>query len=100
MSESYCYVISDGEYLKVWVARHPMKRLRQLQTGNVRKLELIGFFSGGFEIESEIHKKFLVRRGEWMKATDQLIEFLNEKIQNKLIVVNAGKIKAYMKIGI
>lgn len=100
MSESYVYAISDSSFIKIGVGRHPMKRLRQLQTGNVKKLELLGFFEGGFELEKFIHKTYHIKRGEWMKPTEELIKFLNSRIDDKFIVVDAGKVKAYMQIRI
>jgi hypothetical protein len=98
MSESFVYAISDNEFIKIGVGRHPMHRLKQLQTGNVKKLYLLGFFSGGFELEKEIHSKFTLVRGEWMKPTKELIEFLNEKISDKFLILENGKVKSYMKV--
>jgi hypothetical protein len=99
MSESFVYAITDGSYLKVGVARHPHKRLKELSTGNASRLRLIGFFSGGFKLEKEIHNKFNKVRtnGEWMHPTKELIEYLNSQIHDKFIV-NDGVIKIYPKI--
>jgi len=100
MSESYVYAISDGVNIKVGVARHPEKRVKTLSTGNANKLRLLGYFSGGFKVEKEIHRAHTKVRdnGEWLYATIELVSYLNEMISDKHIVIEDGKVKAYLKI--
>jgi predicted GIY-YIG superfamily endonuclease len=77
----YIYIISNDQgYIKVGVSKHPEKRLKQLQTGNEHKLELI--FTEEFNcsrkhilhIEKLLHKelKKLTTKmiGEWFKIDE------------------------------
>ena len=100
MSESYVYAITDSINIKIGVARHPYKRLKELSTGNAAKLQLLGFFSGGFELERQLHHRFRKVRenGEWLYATQELIDYLNTMIVDKHIMLHEGTVKAYMKI--
>lgn len=38
---SYIYVISNGNHYKIGFSKNPEKRVKQLQTGNSHKLELV-----------------------------------------------------------
>lgn len=63
------YVITDGEHFKIGIADDPARRLRELQTGNGRKLHL-GFFihaNDAKRIEARAHGRLaeLRREGEW-----------------------------------
>lgn len=96
----YVYAITDGEAIKIGVARKPHKRLKALSTGNAKKLQLIGYFDGGFELEHELHKRFQKVRenGEWLHVTQELVEYLNEKILNRHITFDGSKVQTYTKI--
>ena len=72
----YVYIISDNNgYIKVGISKHPEKRLKQLQTGNMNRLQLV--FTEEFEckrdhllkIERLIHRaisnKSKHMKGEW-----------------------------------
>jgi hypothetical protein len=100
MTENYIYAISDGESIKIGVSQNIDRRLSTLSTGNATQLKLIGFFSGGYELEREIHSRFVKVRdnGEWMKPTPDFIEYLNEKISDKFIINDNGVIKFYPKM--
>ena len=100
MAESYVYAISDGVNIKIGVARHPHKRIKQLQTGNAIKITLLGYFSGGFALEKEIHSQHQKVRenGEWLYATAALINYLNALISDKHIMIVEGKVMAFPKI--
>lgn len=102
MTEKYVYAISDGKSIKIGVAQHPLKRLKTLTTGNASKLILLGFFSGGFQLEKEIHNRFRKIRsnGEWMMPTQDLIDYLNAMITDKHIIVENDCVKAYLKTSI
>lgn len=97
----YVYAITDGTHIKVGVAKRPMKRLQELSTGNANQLRMLGFFQGGFALEKEIHKKHEKVRdnGEWLYATENLVSYLNEMIPDKHIMINEGKVQAFLKIG-
>lgn len=100
MAESYVYAISDGVNIKIGVARHPQKRIKQLQTGNAVKITMLGYFSGGFSLEKEIHNKHQKVRenGEWLYATTELIDYLNTMILDKYIMKDGNSVKAFPKI--
>jgi hypothetical protein len=51
-------------------------RARRLQTGNSRKLNVVGFIPGTRHTEATLHKEFSDRRlnGEWFDDEDRLIQ--------------------------
>lgn len=76
MEKNYLYIISNGDgAVKVGVSKNPKKRVKQLQTGNENKLELIFFEefecprSKIFQIEKMVHRDLHMRCerkvGEW-----------------------------------
>lgn len=85
MAYDYIYIISDNTgYIKVGISKNPLKRLKQLQTGNMNKLNLV--FTEEFEcdrnhllkIEKLIHKEIARKskhmKGEWFYINDLPIE--------------------------
>lgn len=71
------YVITDGEHYKIGVAVDPAKRLRELQTGNPRRLRLTFFVAlpnpeTAAHVERSAHHRIGRNRrvGEWF-ACDQ-----------------------------
>lgn len=54
-------------------------RLKQLQTGNENKLQLLYSIDGSFKTESSIHKEFkdLRLEGEWFRFDERITEFFN-----------------------
>lgn len=72
------YIIRDGEYAKVGIARDTLERVAQLQTGNPRDLEVAYTINVDTEyagwIEREAHARLRRKhehvRGEWFLATD------------------------------
>lgn len=99
---SYVYAISDGEHIKIGVAQKPFTRIKQLSTGNAKILVILGFFDGGYAKESELHKRFNKVRdnGEWFHPTPDLLDYLNEQIPDRHIVLEGSIIKHYLKIKI
>jgi hypothetical protein len=66
---NYVYAIYDGAYIKVGRSgAHPMERLHALQTGNPRRLTLLGWHLG--VLESRMHKRLWRWHvsGEWFEA--------------------------------
>ena len=70
--KSFVYFISDGEYVKIGKGTNPTERLRELQTGNGRKLELISLIpckdeSSAYKVETALHDIYKLYRlcGEW-----------------------------------
>lgn len=70
------YLITDGEYVKIGVAKDVFARIQDLQIGNARKLTLIIYekFANAYEIECMLHSKFSNKRiiGEWFDIFDEV----------------------------
>jgi len=75
---SYIYIITDGENFKVGVTKNdPLKRLKQLQTGNPKILRIARTFKlpsdKVYSLEREAHKAIqrrYAKRGEWFKSAN------------------------------
>lgn len=92
----YIYIISNDQgFVKVGVSKDPKRRLKQLQTGNEHKLELL--FTEEFEcsrkhilrVEKLIHKelKRITTKmiGEWFKIDeDKLTSIKNTIIYHRI----------------
>lgn len=79
------FVYDEGaEAVKIGVAGDPLRRLDQLQTGNPRRLALLGTIPGGRGIESEIHDHFrpVHLRMEWFRATDEVLVQIDSILQD------------------
>ena len=68
----FLYVITDGEDFKIGVAKDPEKRIRQLQTGNKKKLEfvLLEQKNNAHKVEHYLHGqlgKYRIK-GEWFSG--------------------------------
>lgn len=61
------YFIDDGTAVKIGIALDPLARLDALQTGNPRRLDLIGSIEGDLGDERVLHDRFAAHRlvGEW-----------------------------------
>lgn len=78
---TFLYVMSVGGYHKVGIAKNPEARRRELQTGNPKKIALLGVW--GFEeygikaqdLEYDMHRALAPHRvcGEWFDAPIALI---------------------------
>lgn len=83
---SYVYLIKDRltNAIKIGISKHPNKRLKQLQTGAVGKLELIHVIKcvkkPALYLEKRIHHWFREnrKRGEWRFLSSEEIDFLCE----------------------
>lgn len=64
-------------------AGHPIKRLRQLQTGCPSRLMLVGWFPGKEDDETALHERLkpFRMRGEWFALTDELGEEMKQEIE-------------------
>ena len=100
MTTPFVYAITDGEFIKIGVSVNPNKRLKQLSTGSAKRLVLLGYFNGGYTLETELHESHIKVRnnGEWMKPTNDLLNYLNDMIPNKHIALVCGKVLSYPKI--
>lgn len=87
MKQKYIYLIKaeleDIEYYKIGLTgRSPQTRLKELQTGNALKLELVCSFKTNYGnlIESTLHRSYSIHNesGEWFSLS-------NEQVNNFLI---------------
>lgn len=81
----FVYVMQAGESgpVKIGVARNPLSRLRELQTGCFARLRLIAMEdlsdrSDALALESALHKRFRPYRlhGEWFRCEGDVLESL------------------------
>ncbi|KKK96635.1 hypothetical protein LCGC14_2660780, partial [marine sediment metagenome] len=59
--------------------------IKLLQTGNSRKLTLIGAIKGPIDLERALHKYFKRNRirGEWFTATKKFVDTINSIIEDE-----------------
>lgn len=71
----YLYIITDGEFQKIGIAANPHARVKELQTGNPRKLHVLKTFEHDDAQKLEIAFHYLMdsgrQQGEWFKMTDR-----------------------------
>ena len=66
MSDGFVYFIHEEgtDRIKIgFTEKHPIGRLKDFQTGNSNKLDLIGYKEGTFEEEISLHREFSEERG-------------------------------------
>lgn len=70
--------LSAEGFIKIGLATCPKQRIIALRVGNPRRLELVGFVPGGYDVERAFHLAFADSSacGEWFKPTPGLTEFL------------------------
>jgi hypothetical protein len=73
----YCFRETEGaeRYVKVGYSVNPEKRIAEVQTGNPRILEIVGYFPGTEEDERALHKQFgpSNKLQEWFRPTPALL---------------------------
>lgn len=79
----YIYLIAEkpgvprtvADPVKVGYSDDPEGRPAGLQTGNSRKLHLLGFFPGTEADERKLHARYIKQNilGEWFRPTDELL---------------------------
>lgn len=96
---AYIYIITDGTNYKVGVTKkEPEKRLKQLQTGNPKKLKIFNSFKVPikmvYQLEKEAHNKIKTiypKFGEWFHgATAFHINLLVDEICQNFIINNCN----------
>lgn len=82
------YFIRSGNFIKIGYADDPHRRLKQLQTGNPQKLELIGHVDGDMSTEAHIHGLFSDFRvkGEWFELTSDIMAYVESRCHKVSIV--------------
>ncbi|MDH5651290.1 MAG: GIY-YIG nuclease family protein [Gammaproteobacteria bacterium] len=102
----YTYFIIENEdndihRIKIGFSKEPAKRIKELQTGNSRKLALMGWIeTGDASLEKRLHKKFKSSRinGEWfsIEPYDVLEELKAERTSSYICTQsNAGEFLGY-----
>lgn len=79
-AERYVYCIKAGVRMKVGMARNPLARLRQMQTGNAQKLVLVAHKPGGRVEEAAAHMALREHwdKGEWFRVTLHSLAIVND----------------------
>ena len=77
------YFVTEGKYIKIgYTTQDIEKRIKQLNTGSVQNISLLGWMYGSKAKEKELHIKFAQSRvrynGEWFEPTEKLLDFINE----------------------
>lgn len=91
-SSTFIYIISNNNNaIKIGHSYNPLKRLRQLQTGNDSKLKLLLIVEADKHLERRLHKMFFFHKkcGEWFNVTpellDVIINYLVERYPTKIL---------------
>lgn len=79
----YVYLVQAGESaVKIGLSTDlgMVNRLEAIQTSNHEELRLLALIPGGPALERELHQRFAEDRirGEWFRASDQLLAFAKE----------------------
>lgn len=77
------YFVTEGKHIKIgYTTQDIEKRIKQLNTGSVQNISLLGWIYGDKAKEKELHIKFAQSRirynGEWFEPTENLLDFINE----------------------
>jgi len=92
MSDGFVYFIKEEgtDRIKIGFSeKHPEGRLKDFQTGNSNKLNLLGYIEGTYQDESNLHQEFSEERGsgEWFESSprlkDRIKELLEEAVEDK-----------------
>ncbi len=85
----------DGTHeFKLGYSKHPEKRLKQLQTGNAKKLILRKVWDGDRTLEKKIHdklrvsikdKQYKIGRGEWFWIDDNWLRVVLFEISTRMV---------------
>lgn len=75
-SDQYVYfieVLPDG-FIKIGLSNDPVKRLAHMQTSFPYELQLLGYVSGDYTLEKQLHEDFKADhiKGEWFKSSKPL----------------------------
>ncbi len=74
----YFIQVENNGPIKIGNAKKPEQRLKTLQIGNPKKLNLIAVIPGGSPLESKIHRdlKDFKRSGEWFNPTTEVLDYI------------------------
>ena len=74
----YFIQVENNGPIKIENAKKPEQRLKTLQIGNPKKLNLIAVIPGDPRLESKIHRdlKGFRRSGEWFNPTTEVLDYI------------------------
>jgi hypothetical protein len=78
---SVVYFVSPGDDLvKIGYTTNLKSRVRTLQTGHSKPLEILLVLDGNHDLEQELHKQFSKRlkRGEWFRLSGEISKFIKD----------------------
>lgn len=77
------YFIRAGGMIKIGFSLEVRQRLKELQTAQPVRLELLGVMAGDSDAERTLHERFAFCRqtGEWFSAVDELMLFIEANTQ-------------------
>lgn len=79
-------VQAQNNIVKIGISKHPLKRVKQLQTGTSDRLYLYKWFDvvNPKKLEKYVHKLLWKHRihplGEWFKLSKELIDFIEFEV--------------------
>lgn len=97
------YFVTDGENVKIGYTNGNLaQRLSQIQTGNPKRLKVLGTMEGGKQKERELHQQWsgARRSGEWFSLTDDMLKWI-ETHSSRTVPANkspANRAKATVNI--
>ena len=106
MRTTYIYIIeSANDTFKVGISKDPIKRIKQLQTGNHNKLSIyqsyeIDSLQRALIIEKLLHQRLPGKKiGEWFIMDKEMVRIKTEHIINKCLDDSISLLKQYIKNG-
>ena len=89
MSDGFVYFIKMEETGDIKIGfseKHPNGRLKDFQTGNSNKLNLIGFIEGTYQDETDLHQEFSENkvRNEWFESSPRLEKRIKDMLEESL----------------
>jgi len=80
----YFFQIEGNGPIKIGYTTSDVKiRMTTVQSSVPYKLNLLGYFSGGWYKEQEIHRKFskFRMRGEWFRPSKKILQYLEQEMK-------------------
>jgi hypothetical protein len=99
----FIYSKNDNKCKIGFTKNPPMKRLKQLNTGNSSILSLLGYIRGDMNTERSVRNQFYSLREnlEWINIDNSLIDFINQNtITNTYCEMDNGLVRVYNKMKI
>jgi hypothetical protein len=81
VADGWIYVVGFDNYLKIGFAKNVGKRLRTLQVGAPKALDVLLSVRGNMDHERFMHKRFAAHRlnGEWFAAHEDILNWIDEQ---------------------